>query len=69
MDKETVDGINLWLSARKIEAMHLKNRGMFDAINVLQEDLIRASNGGKYPWEIIVQGYSDAERNRTRKMN
>lgn len=63
MDEDVVKGIEIWLSARKLEAVHLENKAVFHAVGLFQRDMIQAKRTDEYPWEVIMRGFNDsAER-------
>lgn len=64
-DPEVIKGINLWLAARKLEAVRLDNKMMFKSIEVLQSDMILASASSEYPWEVLMRGLQDAAERKT----
>jgi hypothetical protein len=61
IDKEISKGIELWLSARKLKAVHQDDKALFESITLLQNDLKGAASVGEYPWETLMRGYRDRE--------
>lgn len=64
MDKEIIEGIGLWLAARKLEALHINDRQHYTSIALLQNDVIFAEKHGLYPWELITKGFNDKARGK-----
>lgn len=56
-DEKIIQGIQIWIRARKLEAAHLENKAMFEAMQVLDTDLEQALSKDQYPWDLIVEGF------------
>ncbi len=62
MDQQIIAGIRLWLNARQLEAVHIDNKELFAALDILQNDLVQSLVKDEYPWDIIVRGFNDRSK-------
>lgn len=64
MDSDIVDGIELWLKARMVGAIHTNDKVMFECVHILLNDVTSCRKNNEYPWEMLMRGFTDTAKKR-----
>lgn len=64
VEEKIVEGIQLWLQARQVGAIKGNNKELYEAMQLLLEDLTGATSRQEYPWDTIMRGLMDCQNGK-----